>query len=133
MSISNIKGLAHVGVYVKDIEVSKKFYCDILGFESIFERSEPFQNGQEVKISFLKLEDLLLEMICVPGINYPPDGYFQHLALRVVDIEQTKKKLEEMGLQMDELVYSPETFPHGSKWVTFLGPDGEHLEINEIL
>lgn len=33
----------------------------------------------------------------------------------------------------DQLVYSPETFSHGAKWVTFLGPDGEHLEINEVL
>ena len=27
-----VKGVAHVGLYIKDIERSKKFYKEILGF-----------------------------------------------------------------------------------------------------
>ena len=133
MAIGNIEGLAHIGIYVKNMEASKKFYCGVLGFEIVFERSEPYRDNKKVQISFLKLGDMMLEMICVPEVSYPPDGCFQHLAFRVTDIAQVKRRLEEKGVHMDELVYSPETFSHGAKWVTFLGPDGEHLEINEVL
>lgn len=133
MAVENIKGFAHVGFYVKDIEASKKFYCDVLGFEVAFERSEPFPEGGEVKISFLKLNDMMFEMICVPGLTFPADGCFQHLAFRVENIEEAQKKLEAAGVKTDELVHSPETFANGAKWVTFLGPEGEHLEITEVL
>ena len=133
MAIENIKGSAHVGFFVKDIEVTKKFYCDLLGFQTVFERSEPFPEGGEVKISFLKLNDLMLETICVPGLSYPADGCFQHLALRVENIEEAQKKLNEAGIETEELVHSEVTFENGAKWVNFLGPDGEHLELNEIL
>ena len=40
MAIGNIEGLAHIGIYVKNMEASKKFYCGVLGFEIVFERSE---------------------------------------------------------------------------------------------
>ena len=32
-----IKGLAHIGLYVKDIERTKKFYAEMLGFVTYFE------------------------------------------------------------------------------------------------
>ena len=114
MAIDNLKGLAHVGFYVKDIEVSKKFYCDILGFEVIFERSELLEEGGEAKVSFLKLGDMIFEMICIPNLSYPADGCFQHLAFRVINIEEAQKKLQEAGIKTDELVYSRVTFPNGS-------------------
>ena len=133
MAIENIKGIAHVGFFVKDMEVTKRFYCNLLGFQSVFEKSEPFPEGGEVKIVFLKLGDLMLETICVPGLRFPADGYFQHLALRVENIEEAKEKLEAAGIETEELVYAQDTFPNGSKWVNFLGPDGEHLELNQIL
>ncbi len=130
--MKNCKGLAHVSLFVSDIERSKKFYCDTIGFECIFERSQQSPKG-EVKIAFLKLGALMIEMIAVPGLDFPADGKFQHLAIRVEDIEDAEKKLDELGIAHDELVYSPETFANGSKWVNFTGPDGEHLEFNEVL
>ena len=133
MAIENIKGIAHVGFFVKDLERTRQFYCGILGFEEIFARSEEMENGRRVEISFLRAGDLTLEVICVPGLSYPADGCFQHLALRVENIEEAKQKLEDAGIETDELVYSAETFENGSKWVNFTGPDGEHLELNEVL
>ena len=34
------KGLAHFGLYVENIEVSKKFYTEVLEFEPVFETRE---------------------------------------------------------------------------------------------
>ena len=133
MSVDNIKGLAHVGFFVRVIEVSKKFYTDILGFQCVFERTEPGPGGSTVTISFMRNQDAMFEMICVPGMDLPKDGCFQHFAMRVENIEEAQKKLEVLGVRTDPLVYSKETFSNGAKWVTFLGPDGEHLEITEVL
>ena len=52
MAIGNIEGLAHIGIYVKNMEASKKFYCGVLGFEIVFERSEPYRDNKKVQISF---------------------------------------------------------------------------------
>lgn len=131
--IDNCRGLAHVGFFVKDINRSKKFYEDILGFETFFERSEPVEGGGEARIAFLRLGDLVFEMICVPGVSFPADGCFQHLAIKVDNIEDATAKLDKMGIKHEELVYSEVTLKNGSKWVNFLGPDGEHLEFNQVL
>lgn len=131
--IDNCQGIAHVGFFVSDIEKSKKFYEEVLGFETFFERSEKTPDGDTVRIAFLRLGDLVFEMICIPKVTFPADGCFQHLAIKVTDIEDAARKLDEMGIAHEELVYSPETLENGSKWVNFLGPDGEHLEFNEVL
>lgn len=131
--IDNCKGIAHIGFFVSDIARSKAFYEDTLGFETFFERSESTPDGKEVKIAFLRLSNLVFEMICVPGMVFPPDGCFQHLAISVENIEDAAAKLDAAGIAHEELVYSPETLANGSKWVNFLGPDGEHLEFNEAL
>lgn len=133
MAIDNLKGFAHVGFYVNDMEVSQRFYCDVLGFEVVFERQEAFPEGGYVKIAFLKLNDMMFEMIDIPGVNNSPEGCFQHIAFQVEDIEGAQKKLNCAGVRTEELVFSEETFENGAKWVTFLGPDGEHLEITEVL
>lgn len=131
MAVDNIKGAAHVGLYVKDIEVTKKFYCDILGFECIFEKIENSPDGV-ICVSFLQRGDLMLEVINVPGITINREGCFRHIALRVINIEEAIEKLHAFGIQTEDLVISPHTLPGGSKWANFTGPDGEHLELNEV-
>jgi lactoylglutathione lyase len=131
MALSNTKGIAHIGLFVKDIEVSRRFYCDILGFHVIFECSEPHPDGL-VRIAFLELGDLRLEMIDVPGLTFPPEGCFQHIAIRVENIGEAKEKLEAFGVETDKLVHNPNMLWGGSRWVNFRGPDGEHLELNQV-
>ncbi len=134
MTIENCKGLAHIGFYVRDVEVSKKYYCDTFGFQPIFERTIKAQDGREtILVTFLKLGELVLEMMPEENRKISSEGRFQHLAIRVQNIEDAEKKLDALGIKHDELVDSKETFPNGSKWVTFLGPDGEHLEFTEVL
>ena len=50
----------------------------------------------------------MLETICVPGLTFPADGCFQHLAMRVENIEVAKEKLEAAGIETEELVYAQE-------------------------
>ena len=62
------KGLAHFGLYVENIEVSKKFYTEVLEFEPVFETSEG------THLCFLRNGACELELIERPG-QVRPDGY----------------------------------------------------------
>ncbi len=128
--IDNCKGLAHIGFFVTDMERSQRFYEDTFGFRTFFESTQ--ENGK-VQIAFLQLNELTFEMISVEGLSFPADGCFQHLAIRVENIEEAVKKLDKLGVAHEEIVYAPNMLKNGAKWCNFKGPDGEHLEFNEVL
>lgn len=127
-----MSGLAHVGLFIKDVEVSKKFYTEILGFETIEEVVTPGEDG-DTKVAFVKNGNLVLELVQFPKFNPVKDGLVDHFAIAVEDIEACKKALEEKGIEFEsDVVVAPGVFPNGSKWVLFRGPDGEHLELTEV-
>ena len=131
----NILGLAHIGVMVSDLEVSKKFYSEILGMDVIHENSL-VDDGKVVKVAFMQVGDMVLELILLPEFdNTRKDGYIDHIAFNVKDIEVARKALEDKGIKFvsEEIAHAENFFDNGAKWILFRGPDGEHLEINEIL
>ena len=76
-----VSKIDHIGVACKDLEVSKKFYTDILGLECTGEEAVP---SQGVKTVFIK---------CGPNLNGPIGKYIakngqgiQHVALLVDDL-----------------------------------------------
>ncbi len=130
--MARIKGLAHVGLFIMDVEKSKKFYEDILDFETIWDCT--LDDG--TKVAFVKNGDLTLEL--VQFVDPKPskgDGWVDHLAIAVEDIEGMKKKLEDRGIKFEseEIVFDKNMFAKGTKYLMFRGPDGEHLEIGEVI
>ena len=89
-----MSGLAHVGLFIKDVEVSKKFYTEVLGFETIEEVVTPGEDG-DTKVAFVKNGNLVLELVQFPKFNPVKDGLVDHFAIAVEDIEACKKALEE--------------------------------------
>lgn len=132
--MGKIDGLAHIGVFVTDLDRSKKFYEDILEFDTLWECQIP-DNGEILDVAFVKNGNLMLELIKKPGAPAKPAGITDHIAIHVDDIEEQKKKLEEKGVKFEtaEVVSGPMVFENGAKWITFHGPDGETLELNEVL
>ncbi len=125
-----VKGVAHVGLYIKDIERSKKFYKEILGFENICE----FISLEENKIAFMKSGNLIIELIQHKVWMDRKDGLFDHIAMEVEDIEDTSAKLKELGIVFEaDIYYDDLVFDKGVKYQAFRGPDGEHLEIYQTL
>lgn len=125
-----IKAIAHVGLYIKDIEVSKKFYTDIMGFECVCE----FVNGTGDKLAFMKSGETVIELIQHKVWMDRHDGLFDHIAMLVDDIAEVSEKLKKKGIQFeDEIYYDVNVFDKGVKYQAFRGPDGEHLEIYEIM
>ena len=132
--MAKMEGLAHIGVFITDIERSKKFYEDVLDFETIWECGVEEKDGTVTNVAFVKNGSLVLELVRTANPQKRQDGWVDHIALAVEDIEGIQKILEERGIEfeMDAPVLGASVFPNGAKWLTFRGPDGEHLEINEV-
>lgn len=128
--MGKIVGLNHIGLFIKDRERSKKFYKEVLGFECIFE----FTADDGAKIAFIRNGDCVIELVEFPEPKERVDGWFDHVAMRVENIEEVVAELREKGIEFDseDIVSSPKCFPNGSKYILFRGPDGEHLEVMEI-
>lgn len=132
-STGSFNGLSHFGLYVKDIEVSKAFYVERLGFSLLHENSLETDAGT-IYAAFVDLHGATIELIQAPGESGRVDGLFDHLAIDVTDIEECVKQLEQRGIVFEEEIFFAEHFwQGGSKWALFRGPDGEHLELNERL
>lgn len=125
-----ITGLNHVGLFVKDIGVSKAFYTEKLGFEIICDKV--MDDG--IKVCFVKLGGLTIEIVEFPEYSEKADGYFDHIALLVDDVEESMADLAAKGItfESDAPIFMP-VFEKGVRYVLFRGPDGEHLELNQIL
>ncbi|MGL5437635.1 MAG: VOC family protein [Lachnospiraceae bacterium] len=129
-----IDGLAHIGLFIKDAEVSERFYIDILGFQRIWRTENLGAGGTEI-ITFIRNGNLVLELVQSPFWQERADGWFDHIAINVEELDNVIESLKEKNISFEEGSYTiaPHIFEHGSKWVLFRGPDGEHLELNEAL
>lgn len=134
MKTPKMEGFAHVGLFINDIQRSLDFYRDVLGFELIWESVNQCDQG-DVLVKFIKNGDSVIELVQFPFQIERQDGWFDHIAMNVENIDGVIDILKEKGIEFEEGSYTvaPQTFPNGSKWVMFRGPDNEHLELNERL
>jgi lactoylglutathione lyase len=127
-----LEGLAHVGIFISDIEVSKKFYTEKLDFKVIQETSLSSPEGA-IKIVFVQNGNLVIELVQFPVATKKADGWVDHIAIKTKNIEAAREELEKRGIVFEdkEITYAANVGKNGDKWIMFRGPDGEHLELNE--
>ena len=107
-----ITKIDHIGIAVKDLEETLKFYEEILGIKCT---SKEVVEEQGVRVAFLPVGDTeveLLESISEDGpiakfIEKKGQG-IQHIAFKVDDIEAKIKELEEKGVRLIDK--EPNTF-----------------------
>ena len=96
----------HVGSACKDLDLSKKFYTEVLGLSCTGEEAVPEQG---VKTVFIPCGETLLELLVdITENNDGPIGKYiakngpgiQHMALRVDDIKAAIADLTEAGVRM---------------------------------
>jgi catechol 2,3-dioxygenase-like lactoylglutathione lyase family enzyme len=145
-----MKAMHHVGITVKDLDASIRFYHDILGLPFSNEPSPWFDSpelGQAVGVPGAALRQVslllgdtmfeLLEYRSPPSETRGPLGSnslgASHVAFHVADIEATKAELEAKGItfysdvnRVDEGVLA------GWRWCYFEDPDGYPLELVEV-
>ncbi|MCD5410203.1 MAG: methylmalonyl-CoA epimerase [Clostridiales bacterium] len=99
-----VKKIDHIGIAVKNIEESLKFYKDTLGIEctEIEEVAE-----QKVKVAFLPIGDTELELLESTDKEGPIARFIekkgegmQHIAFQVYNIEEAIKDMIDKGVRM---------------------------------
>lgn len=99
-----VKKLDHIGIAVKDLEASLKFYEQILGLKSA---GTEIVEEQKVRVAFLPIGDTEVELLESTEEDGPIAKFIakngegiQHMAYRVDNIEEAIAKLKEQGIRM---------------------------------
>jgi catechol 2,3-dioxygenase-like lactoylglutathione lyase family enzyme len=116
-----ITGLSHVALFVKDVEQSRAFYKDYLGY------AEPYSvldEGGKLRLTFIKVNDLqAIELF--PEREAGSDR-LNHIALEVDDAEGMRAYLAAKGIKVPEKVPKGRI---GNSNFTIRDPDGHGVEV----
>lgn len=145
-----MKAMHHVGITVRDLDASIRFYHDVLGLPFSNEPS-PWFDGPElgpavgVPGAGLRQVSLLLGDTTFELLEYksPPSETTQplpsnnigasHVALLVDDIHETVAELKAQGIEFfSDVNVVDEGVLAGWRWVYFADPDGYPLELVEV-
>ena len=116
---SNSLTLNHVGLYVKDIEESTKFYTENMGFRKAFS----FTDGAGHPVTYLQINhNTFLEMTPADKDHAPG---FSHAGILTDDLESTVAALQKKGLKVEDVHLG------GTKALisNTLDPNGVRLEL----
>ena len=126
MNTGKITGLAHIGIFVKDIERSIDFYKR-LGF-TLDKEEQP-----SIRLAFLSSGNCLIELIEQKEMPPRTAGTVDHVAMVVDNIDAAIKNAKANGIEIDSSLVNSVDIMGGIKNVFFEGPDGERLEFFEYL
>ena len=116
-----IEFIHHVSRVTRDLEKSIRFYCDVLGFESI---PRPDFNFPGAWLFNYGLQIHLIESTDQEPARTDIATRVDHIAFRVGDIDAVQHRLTEHGIEY-RTSHVPNT---GVTQVFFLDPDGNHIE-----
>jgi catechol 2,3-dioxygenase-like lactoylglutathione lyase family enzyme len=141
-----VQHIAHVGICVSDLERSRSFYRDALGFREVAQLESsggPTQRllqvpDAAVRAIFLERDGLRIELLSFVAPELVGDRAprpmnrrgLTHLALRVNELSLVADTLRRAGgtLLEDTAVENPE---FGARAMIVLDPDGTRLELIE--
>ncbi len=129
-----VGGLAHIGVFVADLEVSKSFYRDLLDFSIVWEGEIQDPKGT-TRIALIRNGDLTVELVRLPDHTPRTDGPVDHIAIKTRDVLQARERVLKAGyaIEGEDITRDPQIFGTGGRWFFFRGPDGEHLELADTV
>jgi len=141
-----INRLHHIGMSVPNLDIGKRFYCDVLGFEEA--RTVGFGSEASVdailglkkasaKVAFLRRGDLWIEMFEFSSPSPKANDKdvlvceygFSHLCLDVTDVDTVYEQCCDKGMQFHTAPVST----HGVKTTYGRDPFGNVIEIQEIM
>jgi len=124
MNKGKITGLAHIGIFVKDIDKSIDYYKR-LGFT--LDKEEQLS----IRLAFLSAGTCLIELVEQKDLPKRSAGVVDHIAVVVDDIKAAINNAKAQGIDIDESKINEVAILGGVKNVFFEGPDGERLEFFE--
>ncbi|MGB0898294.1 MAG: VOC family protein [Psychrobium sp.] len=128
MSTSFLKRIHHIAVICSDYEVSKAFYCDVLGLAIIAETYR--EQRDSYKLDLALPDGSQIELFSFPDApprpSYPEAQGLRHLAFVVDNINLVVEYLQEQGITVEPIRVDELT---GKQFTFFNDPDGLPLEL----
>ena len=128
-----VNKLDHIGIAVKDLEESVKFYEEVLGLK--LQGIETVEE-QKVKVAFLPLGDTELELLEATSPDSPIAKFIeskgqgvQHFAFRVDNIEKVLGEMKEKGIR---LIDEKPRYGAGGAKIAFLHPKSTNGVLVEL-
>jgi catechol 2,3-dioxygenase-like lactoylglutathione lyase family enzyme len=119
-------GLAHVGIRVSDLEKSRRFYHDVLGYEEAF---TTHKTDGSVIVAFFKVNDKqFIELF--PGLTTNQAVPMTHVAFETDDIQKLHQMLEERGVKVSKINKGPRD---GNLSCSISRPPGQNLKFLEFV
>lgn len=138
-----------IGITVNDLDRAVDFYTSVLGFDRVTESEVAGENyerlygvfGLRLRTATLRLGDERIELMeflaprgrPIPADSTSNDGWFQHVAIIVSDMDAAYRRLREHHVQ--HASSGPQLLPQwnpnagGIEAFYFRDPDGNHLEV----
>lgn len=125
-----LNAVHHVAIIARDYEISKAFYCDVLGLELV---SEHYRADRDSWMGKVTLHGhYIIELFSFPDpparVSGPEATGLRHLAFVVDDVPAARNDLLARGVACEELRVDPYT---DKRFFFFADPDGLPLEIYE--
>ena len=118
-----IKGIAHICFHVKDLAVSRVFYCGKLKLRHAFDFLD--ESGRTIGMYIHVGGRNFIELY--QGDPKPADGpSYKHFCLEVDDVDSTAVELRERGVEVSE----PRTGKDRSRQCWLCDPDGNRIELH---
>ncbi len=125
-----IKNIHHIAIICSDIEISKQFYTEILGFEII--RSVYRAERDSFKVDLALNDKYLIELFSFPNspkrLSRPEATGLRHLAFEVDDIVNAVSSLKSKFIAVELIRIDEFT---NKKFTFFDDPDFLPIEIYE--
>jgi len=125
--------LDHVGIAVKSLDETLKFYTDVLGLDLA---SVEIVEEQKVKVAFLPIGDTEVELLESTADDGPIAKYIersgegvQHLAFLVENIEEAIAEMQDKGMRMIDKM--PRYGAGGAK-IAFMHPKDSYRVLVEL-
>ena len=128
-----LKKIDHIGIAVKDIDETAKFYKEMLGME--FHGIEEVAD-QKVKVAFFAIGETHIELVCPTSPDSAVAKHLEkkgegihHICYATDDIEAELARLKEQGARLvDE---QPRIGAHGAK-IAFIHPKTSKGVLTEL-
>ena len=99
-----VKKIDHIGIAVKNLDETMKFYADALGLKTV---ATEVVEDQKVRIAFIPVGDSEVELIESTSPDGPVAKFIesrgeglQHIAFRVDNIEEALQELKSKGIRL---------------------------------
>jgi len=149
IAFTQVVKVGAIGITVKNMDRSLKFYTEVLGFHKVSEAElsgEAYEKlnglfGLNMHVARLQLGDEIIELIdyltaggrSIPEDQRSNDLFFQHIAIVVSDMEKAFEQVKKFNVEY--VSTAPQTLPksipgaEGIKAFYFHDPDNHNLEL----